>query len=40
MHVVVIGGGASGLVSAITIARRHIDVTIIEKNNSIEVFYD
>lgn len=35
MKVVVIGGGASGLVSAIAMARRHIDVTILEKNNSL-----
>ena len=34
MKVVVIGGGASGLVSAITMARRGIDVDIIEKNSS------
>lgn len=35
MKVVVIGGGASGLVCAIAMARRGIDVMILEKNNSI-----
>ena len=34
MKVIVIGGGASGLVSAITAARNGIDVTILERNQS------
>ena len=35
MKVVVIGGGASGMVCAIKLAIRGIDVTILEKNNSV-----
>ncbi len=35
MKVCVIGGGASGMVCAIRLARRGIDVTILEKNNSV-----
>ncbi len=35
MKVCVIGGGASGMVCAIRLARRDINVEIIEKNNSV-----
>ena len=35
MKVVVIGGGASGMVCAIRLARRNINVEILEKNNSV-----
>ena len=35
MKVVVVGGGASGMVCAILLARRNMNVTIIEKNNSV-----
>ena len=31
----IIGGGASGMMSAILLARNGIDVTIIEKNSSL-----
>ena len=35
MKVVIIGGGASGIVCAIKLARRGINVEILEKNNSV-----
>ena len=34
LKVIVIGGGASGMVCAIRLARRGINVEILEKNNS------
>ena len=34
MKIIVIGGGASGLTSAITAARNGASVTILERNNT------
>jgi len=35
MRVVVIGGGAAGMIAAITAAKEGNDVTLVEKNSSL-----
>ena len=38
LKVIIIGGGASGMVCAIKLARRGINVSILEKNNSVFIY--